>query len=84
MVAVPSMVHHRIDARPVPIWHRPEWGEEFAATVHRNVAQRGGHALALVVEAGFKTEGYMPGDPLRRGAIVRVGAALIPTSRQSP
>ena len=66
------------------IWHRPEWGEEFAATVHRNVAERGGHALALVVEAGFKTEGYMPGDPLRRGAIVRVGAALIPTSRQSP
>ena len=66
------------------IWHRPEWGEEFAATVHRNVVERGGHALALVVEAGFKTDGYMPGDRLRQGAIVRVGAALIPTSRQSP
>jgi hypothetical protein len=66
------------------IWHVPEWGEKFAATVHRTLAERGGHALALVVQAGFKTDGYVPGDPLRQGAIVRVGAALIPTSRQSP
>ena len=66
------------------IWHRPEWGEQFAATVHRNLAERRGRALALVVQAGFKTDGYMPGDRLRQGAIVRVGAALTPTSRQSP
>ena len=66
------------------VWHRPEWGEQFAATVHRNIAERRGRALALVVQAGFKTDGYMPGDRLRKGAIVRVGAALIPTSRQSP
>jgi hypothetical protein len=66
------------------IWHVPEWGQAFAATVHRTLAARAGHALALVVQAGFKTNGYMPGNHLHEGAIVRVGAALIPTSRQSP
>ncbi len=66
------------------IWHVPEWGEEFAATAHRTLAERGGHALALVIQGGFKTAGYVPGERLGQGAILRVGAALIPTSRQSP
>ena len=66
------------------LWHVPEWGEKLAVTVHRTLTERSGHALALVVQAGFKTNGYVAGDPLRQGAIVRVGAALIPTSRQSP
>lgn len=66
------------------LWHRPEWGEELQATAYREVAQRGRHALAVVVQGGWKTDGYMPGDRLHEGVIVRVGAALTPTSRQSP
>jgi len=66
------------------VWHRPEWGEELQATTYREVAQRGRHALAVVVQGGWKADGFMPGDPLHEGAFVRVGAALTPTSRQSP
>lgn len=66
------------------IWHRPEWGEQLQATVYRGVAQRGRQALAIVVQGGWKTDGFMPGDPLHEGAFVRVGVALTPMSRQSP
>lgn len=66
------------------VWHRPDWGEQFAATTKREVASRGGHSLALVVQGGFKTDGFLAGDRLYQGGFVRVGAALTPTSRQSP
>jgi hypothetical protein len=66
------------------IWHRPEWGEQLQATTYREVARRGGHAVAVVVQGGWKTDGFVPGDPLHEGAFVRVGAALTPTPRQSP
>jgi hypothetical protein len=68
----------------VTVWRRPEWGDELQATTYREVAQRGRHALAVVVQGGWKADGFMPGDPLHEGAFVRVGAALTPRSRQSP
>jgi hypothetical protein len=44
--------------------------------------------VALVVQAGFKTNGFLAGERLHQGAFVRVGAVLIPTlnptSRRSP
>jgi len=73
----------RIDGAAT-IWHRPEWGDDFSATAWRQIAQRNRHAMAVVVQAGFKTDGFKPGDPLHQGVFVRVGAALTPTSRQSP
>ena len=66
------------------VWRRPEWGEDVSITTMRPLAQRGPHSIALVVQAGFKTESFAPGDRLHQGAFARVGAALIPMSRQSP
>ena len=66
------------------VWHRPNWGTQFAVTASREVATRGPHSLAFVAEGGFKTDGFAPGDRLHRGAFLRLGAALTPTSRQSP
>jgi hypothetical protein len=66
------------------IWHRPEWGEQFGGTASREIAHHDRQALALVVQAGFKTDGFAPGDPLHQGVFVRIGAALTPTGRQSP
>jgi hypothetical protein len=66
------------------VWHRPEWGEQFAVTASREVAARGAHALAFVAESGFKTDGFAAGDRLRQGAFLRIGAALTPTSRRLP
>ena len=66
------------------LWHRPEWGGQLQATTSREVAQRGRHALAIVVQGGWKTDGFMPGERLHEGAFVRVGASLTPMSRQSP
>ena len=66
------------------IWHRPEWGTQFAATASHDLAARGGHSLAIVVQGGFKTHGFAAGNPLHRGAFVRIGAALTPTTRQLP
>ncbi len=70
------------------MWRRPEWGEDVSVTTMRPLAQRGTRSIALVVQGGFKTASFAPGDRLHRGAFARVGAvfipALIPTSRQSP
>lgn len=70
------------------LWRQPEWGGEFAAAAQRQVAHRAAHSVALVVQAGFKTNGFLAGERLHQGAFVRVGAVLIPTliptSRRSP
>jgi hypothetical protein len=64
------------------VWHRPEWGEQFAVTTSRALATRGGQSLAFVAQGGFKTEGFAAGDRLHQGAFLRIGAALTPTSRR--
>ena len=66
------------------IWHRPEWGGQFAVTASRALGVRGPLALAVVGEGGFKTNGFALGDRLHQGAFLRIGAALTPTSRRSP
>jgi hypothetical protein len=66
------------------VWHQTDWGGQFSVTAARPIAHRGGHALALVVQGGFKTDGFSPGERLYQGAIVRVGAAFTPMSPLSP
>jgi hypothetical protein len=66
------------------VWHRPDWGEQFAVTTSRTLATGGAQSLAFVAEGGYKTDGFAPGDRLHEGAYLRVGAALTPTSRRSP
>jgi hypothetical protein len=34
--------------------------------------------LAVVVEAGAKTNGFLAGERIHQGGFVRVGAALVP------
>jgi len=66
------------------VWHRPDWGEQFAVTTSRTLATRGGQSLVFVAQGGYKTDGFAPGDRLHEGVFLRVGAAVTPTSRRSP
>jgi hypothetical protein len=66
------------------VWHRPEWGGQFAVTTGREVATSGANSLAFVAEGGFKTDGFAPGDRLHEGAFLRIGAVLTPRSPRSP
>ena len=60
------------------LWHQPEWGGEVTATAHRQVGRlpRLHNPLALVVQAGYKTNGFLAGERIHQGAVLRVGAAL--------
>jgi hypothetical protein len=60
------------------LWHQPEWGGEVTATAHRQVGQlpRLHNTLALVVQAGYKTNGFLAGERIHQGAVVRIGAAF--------
>src|SRR5262249_60115821 len=62
------------------VWHQPEWGGEFKVTAYRRLGTASWlpGLLSLVVQGGYKTNGYMPGDRLGEGAILRVGASLTP------
>ena len=66
------------------VWHRPEWGGQFAVTATRPLGVGGGRLLAFAAGGGFKTRGFAPGDRLEGGAFLRLGAAFTPRSRQSP
>jgi hypothetical protein len=66
------------------LWRQTDWGGQLAVTATRRIAQRGGRALAIVAQGGFKTDGFSPGDRLYQGAIIRVGAVVMPTSPRSP
>ena len=66
------------------VWHRPDWGGQFAVTTSRTLAARGAYALAIVAEGGFKTDGFAAGDRLHKGGFLRVGAAFTPMLRRSP
>jgi len=60
------------------LWHQPEWGGEVTATAHRQVPQlaRLHNTLALVVQAGYKTNGFLAGERIHQGVVLRVGASL--------
>jgi hypothetical protein len=66
------------------VWHRPGWGGTVAGTVSRALFRRSGGGMDVVAQVGYKSDGFAPGNPLHEGAFFRIGAALTPTSRQSP
>jgi hypothetical protein len=61
------------------LWHQPEWGGEVTATAHRQVRQlpRLHNTLAFVVQAGYKTNGFLAGDRIYQGGVLRIGASLV-------
>jgi hypothetical protein len=60
------------------LWHQPEWGGEMTATAHRQVTHlpRSHETLALVVQAGYKTNGFLAGERIHQGGVVRIGMVL--------
>ena len=62
------------------LWHQPEWGGEVKATAHRRVGAaawlRG--SLSVVVQGGYKTNGYLAGERIHQGGVLRIGASLTP------
>jgi hypothetical protein len=79
----------RLDTR-IAVWNQPElvlgekdgleghsgWGG--AAVLTGNLKKAGRLGLGLLVELGYKTTGFMEGENLRRGLIMRLGLSLFP------
>ena len=54
-----------------------EWGGEVRARAeHPFVSLWGSPPLTLIVDAGLKTTGFTPGEPLGRGLVLRAGLGL--------
>ena len=66
------------DGRSV-VWHQPQWGGEIEATAMREIPRlrRATRGVALVVQGGVKSDGFLAGEPIHQGGFVRIGAALI-------
>jgi hypothetical protein len=54
------------------LWRQPAWGWASTATAHRRLRS----GLSIVAQGGFKTPGFLEGERLHQGAILRVGAEL--------
>ncbi len=67
-----------VDGRGV-VWHQPQWGGEIEATAMREIPRlrRASHGVALVVQGGMKSDGFLAGGPIHQGGFIRVGAALV-------
>jgi hypothetical protein len=59
-----------------PIDLQPAWGGAVSVRVRRTVATVWGGRLDAVVDVGGKTGGFIAGEPLERGPVVRFGVAL--------
>jgi len=66
------------DGRGV-VWHQPQWGGEIEATAMREIPRlrRAAHGIALVVQAGVKSDGFLAGEPIHQGGFVRIGGAFV-------
>jgi hypothetical protein len=60
-------------------WHQPQWGGEIEATAMREIPRlsRTSHGIAIVVQGGVKSDGFLAGEPIHQGGFLRVGAALV-------
>jgi hypothetical protein len=54
------------------LWHQPDWGGEVTATAHRQLRS----GLSLVGQGGYKSNGFLAGEPIHQGVVLRIGAAL--------
>jgi hypothetical protein len=68
----------RLAELPLPAIEGPAWGGALRARAARPL--RGGwfgdRPLHVLVEAGMKGAGYVPGEPLRSGLIARAGVGI--------
>jgi hypothetical protein len=80
----------RVDAA-VELWRQPpldgttdalRWGTQLRARGERPLSRTwfGDAPITVIIDLAFKTEGFVPGEPLRTGIVVRGGAG-IPLSR---
>ncbi len=62
----------------VNLWRQPEWGGDVSATAHRRVRDlnRIHQALSLVVQGGYKTNGFLAGERIHQGGTLRIGVSL--------
>jgi hypothetical protein len=60
------------------LWRQPEWGGEVTATAHHQLTRLPllRHTLVAVVQAGYKTNGFLAGERIHQGAVLRVGGSL--------
>jgi len=54
------------------LWRQPEWGGEAMGTARRRLRS----GLSIVAQGGYKTNGFLAGERIHQGAILRIGAAL--------
>jgi hypothetical protein len=54
------------------LWRQPEWGGEATGTARRRLRS----GLSIVAQGGYKTNGFLAGERIHQGAILRIGAAL--------
>lgn len=54
------------------LWRQPEWGWEATGTARRRLRS----GLSIVAQGGYKTDGFLAGERIHQGAILRIGAAL--------
>jgi len=62
------------------LWHQPEWGGEAKVTAYRQIKTPSWMAgtLALVAQGGYKTNGFLAGEPIYDGGVFRIGVSLAP------
>jgi hypothetical protein len=60
------------------LWHQPEWGGAATVTADHHVAElrRLRQSLGVVIQAGYKTGGFLAGERVHRGGALRVGVTL--------
>jgi hypothetical protein len=91
VLATGAVRHQRITAGfEADLWRQPELdavpgqaqsrtGGRAAATVQLSLARSGPwQRAALVFQGGYKTDGFVRGERLRAGAIVRAGVSFTP------
>ena len=57
------------------LWHQPEWGGEVTATADRRVGTVAWlrRPVSVVVQGGYKTNGFLAGERIHQGVVLRIG-----------
>jgi hypothetical protein len=62
----------------VDIWRQADMGGAIFATIHHLVPRvaRARRPFGVALQGGYKTQGFLPGEPLRAGFVFRAGLAF--------